>query len=146
VAVSEAEEEGAAVEACFNFLLFLQFVISRAFHLIVNQAEEIVEDVVGAVVVVLVGEGEYEVFSFVHQFSVFLHTRSFTRWWYPRTRWSPKRSGRPGQGWSRWRTWRCQRRCKNYPRTPQASWYFHRESQGEHVGHQKPCSWRVRLR
>jgi len=70
---------------------------------IVNQAEEIVEDVV----VVLAGGGEYEVFSLVHQFSVFFHNRPFTRWWYPRTRWSPKGSGRPRQGWSRWGTWGC---------------------------------------
>lgn len=88
--VSEVEEEEAVVEVCFNFLLFPGPVISHAFHL-ANQAEGIVEDAV-------VAEGEYEVFSFLYQLSVSCLTRSTTRWWYPRTRWSPERSRRPGQG------------------------------------------------
>ena len=78
VAVSAVGEEEVAVEVCFNFLLFSSPVISHALHLVfVNQAEEIMGDAVGGVVVVLGAEGEYEVFSFFHQSLVFFHTRSF---------------------------------------------------------------------
>ena len=71
--VSEVEEEGAGVEACFNFSLVFQPCDLTRFSPV--QQAEIAGDAVGDAVVALVGEGEYEVFSFVRRPSV---SHSFT--------------------------------------------------------------------
>ena len=61
--VSEVEAEEAGEEVCFKFLSF--FYPCDFTRTSTCQVEEIAEDVVGVVVVVLVDEGEHEVFSFL---------------------------------------------------------------------------------